>query len=64
MPAPDDVFALVVAAFALSYAYPVAIELFVGWYSGVDRQHQLSGMQCSMFGVSVGVAAAAIASLL
>ena len=59
----DDVFAMLVAAAALSYAYPFAMELFIAWYSGVDRPLVYSPAQCLAFAVSSGVAAAAIVSL-
>lgn len=32
MAAPDDVLAWLVAVAALSYALPMAFELFVAWY--------------------------------
>lgn len=63
MPAPDDVLALLVASAALSFAFPMAFELFVAWYSGVDGALQYSVMQCSLFAVSAGIAGTALASL-
>lgn len=54
---------MLVAAAALSYAYPFAMELFIAWYSGVDRPLVYSPAQCLAFAVSSGVAAAAIVSL-
>ena len=60
---PDDVFALVVAAGAIAYAWPIAMELFVSWYSGTDHAVKLSWTAYICFVLSVSVAATAIASV-
>lgn len=60
---PDDVFALVVAAGAIAYAWPIAMELFIAWYSGTDHTVKLPWSAYIVFVLSASVAATAIASV-